>query len=164
MVEARCPLVSHDPAAHAREHAIEVQLPFLQTLAPEAALAPIVLSWDRWEPSLELATALAESIVDHSSDVLLVASSDMTHYESAESAQRKDWAALDAVKAIDGERLLAVCKRENVTMCGRAPAAVVVETARQLGATGAEVVDYRHSGWVTGDDSSVVAYAGVVVG
>jgi len=162
-VEKRCTLVCHDPVAHSREHAIEVQLPFLQTLAPQAALAPIVIAWDRWDASVKLATALAESIAEHAGDVLLVSSSDMTHYESAADAERQDRGALDAIEQLDGERLLDVCHRENVTMCGRAPSAIVVETARQLGATKAEVVDYRHSGWVTGDDSSVVAYAGVVV-
>ena len=162
-VEQKCTFVCHDPAAHTREHAIEVQLPFLQTLAPHAALAPIVIAWDRWDASLTLATALAKSIAEHSGDVLLVASSDMTHFESAESAEHKDRAALDAIERLDGEQLLDVCHRENVTMCGRAPSAIVLEAARQLGATKAAVVDYRHSGWVTGDDSSVVAYAGVVV-
>jgi AmmeMemoRadiSam system protein B len=163
VLEKQCTLVGHDPAAHAREHAIEVQLPFLQTLAPSAALAPIVVGWDRWDLSLTLATALAESIAAYPDDVLLVSSSDMTHYESAASAERKDRAALDTIEQLDGERLLDVCHKENVTMCGRAPSAIVLETARQLGATKAAVVDYRHSGWVTGDDSSVVAYAGVVV-
>jgi len=162
-VETRCTLVGHDPVAHTREHAIEVQLPFLQTLAPTSSLAPIVIAWDRWDASLKLATALAESITEYPGDVLLVSSSDMTHYESAASAERKDRRALDAIEHLDGERLLDVCRRENVTMCGRVPSAIVLETARQLGATKATVVDYRHSGWVTGDDSSVVAYAGVVV-
>jgi AmmeMemoRadiSam system protein B len=163
VVEKRCTLVGHDPVAHTREHAIEVQLPFVQTLAPTASLAPVVIAWDRWDTSLAFATALAESVVEYPGDVLLVASSDMTHFESAESAEHKDRAALDAVEHLDGERLLDVCHMENVTMCGRAPAAIILEAARQLGATKADVVDYRHSGWVTGDDSSVVAYAGVVV-
>jgi AmmeMemoRadiSam system protein B len=162
-LETRCTLVGHDPVAHTREHAIEVQLPFLQTLAPTSSLAPIVVAWDRWDVSLKLATALAESITAYPGGVLLVSSSDMTHYETAASAERKDRRALDAVEHLDGKRLLDVCRKENVTMCGRAPSAIVLETARQLGATKATVVDYRHSGWVTGDDSSVVAYAGVVV-
>ncbi len=87
----------------------------------------------------------------------------MTHYESAVSAEQKDRLALAAIERLDGQELLAVCRREGVTMCGRAPAAVVLEAARQLGAQGAELVDYRHSGWVTGNDREVVAYAGVVI-
>jgi AmmeMemoRadiSam system protein B len=87
----------------------------------------------------------------------------MTHYESANSAAKKDEMALAAVRRLDAKELLEVCRREGVTMCGRAPAAVTLEAARLLGAEHAEVVDYRHSGWVTGDDSEVVAYAGVVI-
>ncbi|UCF40168.1 MAG: AmmeMemoRadiSam system protein B [Gemmatimonadota bacterium] len=162
-VEAHCPLLRHDPAAHLREHAIEVELPFLRLLAPDALLAPIVLAWDRWEPSRELGAALAAAAREWPGDVLLVASSDMTHYESADRAARKDRQALAAVERLDGEELLAVCHREGVTMCGRAPSATVLEAARQLGAQQGEVVDYRHSGWVTGDDREVVAYAGVVL-
>jgi len=162
-LSAACPLVRHDPSAHRQEHAIEVELPFLQLRSPEAQLAPIVLGWDSWYQSRELATALAEVVRGWDGEVLLVASSDMTHYESAASAARKDKIALDAVERLDGEGLLASCHRDGITMCGRAPASVVVEAAKQLGATTAEVVDYRHSGWVTGDDSQVVAYAGVVI-
>jgi len=162
-LSAACPLVRHDPSAHRKEHAIEIELPFVQLLAPDVRLAPVVIAWDAWEPSLELATALAAAVRESDGDVLLAASSDMTHYESAASAARKDRIALDAVERLDGEALLASCHREGITMCGRAPAAIVLEAARQLGATHGEVVDYRHSGWVTGDDSQVVAYAGVVI-
>jgi AmmeMemoRadiSam system protein B len=162
-VSAHSSLVRHDPSAHTREHAIEVELPFVQLLAQDVRLAPIVLAWDRWDHSLDLATALAAAARESEDDVLLVASSDMTHYESAVSAEQKDRLALAAIERLDGQELLAVCRREGVTMCGRAPAAVVLEAARQLGAQGAELVDYRHSGWVTGNDREVVAYAGVVI-
>ena len=163
-LESVCELVAHDPAAHLFEHAVEVELPFLKLLAPGVKIAPIVLAWNDWKRCRSLATAIA-TVVSHSSDdVLLLASSDMTHFESAQVAQQRDRAALDAVEELDGEKLLATCERENVTMCGRAPSATVLEATRQLGATRAELVDYRHSGWVTGDDSSVVAYAGVVIG
>lgn len=160
---ARCPLVEHDPAAHAGEHAIEVELPFLQTLAPDALLAPLVLAWDDWPSCRELGAALADTVRAASAPVLLVASSDMTHYEPARVCEHKDRLALDALARLDGAELLATCRRERITMCGRAPAATVAEAARLLGATAAEVVDYRHSGWVTGDESSVVAYAGVMI-
>ena len=162
-LESRCRLVAHDPDAHRQEHAVEVELPFIATLAPGAEIVPIVLAWEDWPRCRELATGLAELIRGWPDDVLLVASSDMTHFESARRAAEKDRVALAAIERLDGEALLEACRRERITMCGRAPAAVVVEAARQLGATRAEVVDYRHSGSVTGDDSSVVAYAGVVV-
>jgi AmmeMemoRadiSam system protein B len=162
-LEARCALLADDPAAHRQEHAVEVELPFLATLSPDSAIMPIVLSWDDWERCRTLAEALADTVAEWPEDVLLVASSDMTHFESAVRAAAKDRIALEALERLDGEGLLRVCRREGITMCGRAPAAVVVEAARRLGAKRGEVVDYRHSGWVTGDDSSVVAYAGVVV-
>jgi len=159
----RCELVGHDPLAHRDEHAVEVELPFIQYLAPSATIAPIVLAWDEWAYCRELGDALAETIRAWPDAVLLLASSDMTHYEPAQTCARKDRLALNAVERLDGGELLAVCARQQVTMCGRAPAATVLEAAQRLGATSAEVVDYRHSGWVTGDDSSVVAYAGVIV-
>ena len=159
----RCDLVSHDPLAHRGEHAVEVELPFIQYLVPSATIAPIVLAWDEWPYCRELGEALAETVRAWPEAVLLLASSDMTHYEPAESCARKDRLALAAAQKLDGQELLAICHREQVTMCGRAPAATVLEAAKRLGAAAAEVVDYRHSGWVTGDASSVVAYAGVIV-
>ncbi len=140
-----------------------MELPFLRAVAPDARLAPIVLAWDEWEPVQQLASALAATVEKWPTGVLLVASSDMTHFESAATAAAKDEMALAAVRRLDAKQLLDVCRRERVTMCGRAPSAVVIEAARRLGAESAEVVDYRHSGWVTGDDSEVVAYAGVVI-
>jgi len=159
----RCELVAHDPLAHHHEHAVEVELPFIQRLAPAATVAPIVLAWDEWSYCRELGDALAETVRAWPEAVLLLASSDMTHYEPAAVCARKDRLALAAAEKLDGQELLAICHREHVTMCGRAPAATVLQAAKRLGATAAEVVDYRHSGWVTGDDSSVVAYAGVVI-
>jgi AmmeMemoRadiSam system protein B len=162
-LERRCALVTHDPSAHWHEHAVEVELPFLLKLSPQSAIVPVVLAWEDWERCKQLADALAQLVADWPEQVLLVASSDMTHFEPAQRAAEKDRIALAAVERLAGEELLRACAREHITMCGRTPAAVVVEAARQLGATQAEVVDYRHSGWVTGDDSSVVAYAGVVI-
>lgn len=162
-LEADCPLVGFDRAAHRREHAVEVELPFLASLRPDASIVPILVAWDDWSRSERLAADLARTVSDWVEPVLLVASSDMTHFESAEEAARKDRVALDAIVRLDGRELLSVCQREQVTMCGRAPAAIVVEAARRLGAVHAEVVDYRNSSWVTGDRSNVVAYAGVVI-
>ncbi|UCC72818.1 MAG: AmmeMemoRadiSam system protein B [Gemmatimonadota bacterium] len=162
-LELRCPLVAHDPRAHRDEHAVEVELPFLTSLAPRSAIVPIVLAWEDWPRCKQLADALAGLVSEWPEQVLLVASSDMTHFEPAARAAEKDRLALAAIERLDGEELLNACRREQITMCGRAPAAVVVEAARQLGATRGEVVDYRHSGWVTGDDSNVVAYAGVTI-
>ena len=158
-----CPLVAHDPLAHLKEHSIEVELPLLCRLAPDVRIVPILLAFDDWNRTRELAGALARVVTESDEPVLLIASSDMTHYEPAHVAEQKDRMAIEAIERLDGEMLLSRCHREGITMCGRAPAAAVIEAARQLGATTAELVDYRHSGCVTGDDSSVVAYAGFVI-
>jgi AmmeMemoRadiSam system protein B len=156
-------LVSVDHDAHRAEHAIEVELPFLQKLRPDARIVPLVLARDGWSEARALGEALAALIRDWREPVLLLASSDLNHYEAAEISEKKDHRALEAVTALDGGELLARCRREAISMCGRGPAAVVVAAARHLGATRAEVVDYRHSGWVSGDNGRVVGYAGVVI-
>ena len=141
-------------------------LPFLQVLRPDARIVPLVLAWDVCEPARELGEALARVVRETPEPVLLLASSDLNHYEPASVSERKDARALDAVTALDGAELLARCRRERISMCGRGPAAVVIAAARALGATRADVVDYRHSGWVSPrvtDDSQVVGYGGVVI-
>ncbi len=159
----RSPLIVPDQSAHYREHAIEVELPFIQVIAPETTIIPMVLSFEDWSYCEAIANAIAAVVRDSAADILLVASSDMTHYEPAERAAEKDKLALAEVETLDGRHLLETCRKYRVTMCGSAPAATILETARQLGAEKATVVDYRHSGWVTGDDASVVAYAGALV-
>jgi len=159
---ARCDVLEDDPAAHVREHAVEVELPFLLARQPQLRIVPIVLAWSDWPRTRRLAEALAAVVREAPEPVLLLASSDMNHYESAAVAARKDRVALEAAERLDGEALLDVTRRHQVSMCGRVPAAAVLHAARLLGATRAEVVDYRHSGAVSGDDGSVVSYAGLI--
>lgn len=153
--------VDHD--AHQGEHAIEVELPFLQLLRTDVRIVPLVIAWDAWQPARLLGEVLAQVIRAAPEPVLLVASSDLNHYEPAATSEKKDTMALEAIRALDGEELLARCKREHISMCGRGPAAVLLRAARDLGAKKADVVDYRHSGWVSGDNGRVVGYAGVVI-
>lgn len=153
--------VDHD--AHRAEHAVEVELPFLQMLRADVRIVPLVIAWDAWEPARLLGEMLAKLVRAAGEPVLLVASSDLNHYEPADVSERKDEAALQAIRALDGADLLARCKRERISMCGRGPAAIVIAAARALGAKQAEVVDYRHSGWVSGDNARVVGYAGVLI-
>jgi AmmeMemoRadiSam system protein B len=160
---AECPLVGIDRTAHLDEHAIEVELPFLQLRRPDVAIVPLVLAWDGWEEASALGEALARIVRRWNEPVLLLASSDLNHYESAAMTELKDAQVLDAIRALDGAELLRRCRVERVSMCGRAAAATVIAAARALGSTQAEVVDYRHSGWVTGDEARVVGYGGVVV-
>lgn len=158
-----CPDAVPDHTAHAYEHAIEVELPFLRVVQPSAQIVPIVVNSDSWEASRSIAEALANLIRAWPEPVALVASSDMSHYEDAMSAERKDRMALEQITSLNGEGLLATCRRYRITMCGRAPTAVMLETVRLLGAEQVDIVDYRNSGWVTGDNANVVGYAGVVV-
>ena len=160
--EARA-LVADDPAAHAREHAVEVLLPFLQLRRGDVRIVPVVLAWETWEPAIALGQALHRAIGDRE-DVLVVASSDGNHYESASATRRKDRLALDALEALDGEGLLQTCEAHGVTMCGRVPAAVACAYARLRGGRRGNVVAWSHSGMVTGDNARVVGYAGVRLG
>ena len=153
--------VDHD--AHRGEHAVEVELPFLQILRADVRIVPLVIAWDGWDSARALGEMLARLVTAAGEPVLLLASSDLNHYEPSGVSEKKDALALDAVQALDGEELLARCKRERISMCGRGPAAVVLAAAKALGGTRAEVVDYRHSGWVSGDNARVVGYAGVVI-
>ena len=156
-------LVDVDHDAHRAEHAVEVELPFLQMLRSDVRIVPLVIAWDAWEPASLLGDVLASLVRATGEPLLLLASSDLNHYEPARVSEEKDARALEAVTALDGAELLARCKRERISMCGRGPAAVVIAAARALGAKQGEVVDYRHSGWVSGDDARVVGYAGVLI-
>src|SRR5205823_2549420 len=155
------PLVGPDHDAHASEHAVEVELPFLQIRRADVRIVPLVLAWDAWEGCRGLGETLAGLVRRWPDRVLLLASSDLNHYEPAATSERKDRRALDAVTALDGAELLARCRSERISMCGRAPTATVMAAARALGAGRADVVHYSHSGMVTGDggDGWVVARA-----
>jgi hypothetical protein len=162
-VRAASPLVAVDHVAHEGEHAVEVQLPFLQSRRGDLAIVPLVLAWDDWEDARALGEALAGVVRGWPEPVLLLASSDLNHYEPAAVNELKDAQALAAIEALDGEGLLRRCRTERISMCGRAPVAVVLAAVRALGGSRADVVDYRHSGWVTGDERQVVGYGGVVI-
>jgi AmmeMemoRadiSam system protein B len=156
-------LVASDHDAHRAEHAVEVQLPFLLALRPDVRIVPLLLAWDRWDDCHALGDALAALARRWTEPVLLLASSDLNHYDPAAVGELKDARALAAVETLDGAELLGRCRRERISMCGRAPVATVLAATQALGATRADVVDYRHSGWVTGDESQVVGYGGVVI-
>jgi AmmeMemoRadiSam system protein B len=162
-VRTACALVGVDHAAHRDEHAIEVELPFLQVRRPDVRIVPLLIAWDDWEQARTLGDALARVVTGWSEPVLVLASSDLDHYESAAVAELKDAQALAAIQTLDGAELLRRCRTERISMCGRAPVAAALAAACALGSTRAEIVDYRHSGWVTGDEARVVGYGGVVI-
>jgi MEMO1 family protein len=157
------PQVREDVAAHRFEHSLEVQLPFLQYKNPEVSIAALCLSVFDFDSASALGNGIADAIKEYGEEVLIVASSDMTHYESARSAREKDDLALAQIAALDPEQLLKVCREKEITMCGVMPATVMLIAAKKLGATKSRLVGYTNSGEVNGDQQRVVAYAGITV-
>ncbi|NWG13876.1 MAG: AmmeMemoRadiSam system protein B [Acidobacteria bacterium] len=158
-----CRLLREDPAAHAREHSLEVQIPFLQRLAFEFRFSAICVAATEYDGLEQLGHALARAIRSMSEPPLIVASSDMNHYESAEVNRRKDQMAIDQVLAVNPAGLHRAVLENDIGMCGFAPTVAALVCCRDLGATKGELIRYSHSGEVTGDDSEVVSYAGMVV-
>jgi hypothetical protein len=140
-----------------------VQLPFLQVLRPDVKIVPITLAVHSLATILRLGEALADVVASHRRAVLLVASTDMTHFQPQEVAERYDRLALDRVVALDPKGLWQVVLENDISMCGYMPTTAVLAYARARGATSAELVRYETSGDRTGDRRSVVGYAGVIV-
>jgi len=163
LVGKHAPLVEEDSTAHQYEHSLEVQVPFLQFLRPDVTIVPLCLGFNDFASCSSLGKGLALAIREYGEDVLIVASSDMTHYEPAAAARAKDDLALREMLALKPEALLQVCRMERITMCGVVPATVMLVAALALGATKAELVSYATSGDVTGDNRQVVAYAALTV-
>jgi len=163
LIRASGGLLEDDPAAHLNEHAVEVMLPFLQVRHPGVRIVPIICAWSDWERCAELARAIF-SAAGPRADVLVVASSDMNHYESAEVTEKKDHLALERVIELDGRGLLDVTESHDISMCGRIPTATACEYARLGGKRAGEVIAYSHSGLVNNDHRRVVGYAGVLLG
>lgn len=158
---AAFPALEDDPLAHRKEHAIEVQLPFLQVLLGEFSFLPVVVGTHALGDLEALGLAMAKVIAESESPVAMVVSSDMNHYEDAKTNRAKDSAALEAVLRIDPTGLYQVVRERCISMCGAGPAVAALFACQRLGADRAELVDYTDSGMVTGDDSQVVSYAGV---
>ena len=166
-----CPLLREDSLAHAREHSLEVQIPFLQRLAEQQSrgfrFAPVVLASDRYPVLEELGRAVAQSVVKadaaQSGPVLIVASTDMNHYESDAATRVKDARAIERILALDARGLYDTVRNEGITICGYAATVATIVAACELGATDARLVRYATSGDINGDYSRVVGYAGVII-
>jgi len=155
--------ITHDEVAHRYEHSVEVQIPFLQALQPNLKIAPLVLSHFSFEDCIRVAEALADGIEAFGKKVLIVASSDMSHYESRQQATAKDRLALDQIEAMNPQELYTTVHQSNISMCGIIPVTVALLASKKLGATTAKVLCYTDSGEVTGDTDSVVGYAGIII-
>jgi AmmeMemoRadiSam system protein B len=158
-----CNLIKKDEAAHTHEHSIEVQLPFMQYLKKEFKIVPIVVASSSLTAYRDIAKCLAETIKDYAKKVLIVASSDMTHYQPQNIAKEKDNMAIEAILKLDEALLLERVERYNIRMCGYVPAIIMIAAAKLLGVSAAKLIKYQTSGDVSGDYNSVVGYAGVVV-
>ena len=155
--------LQEDYVAHQHEHSIEVQLPFLQYFKRDIKLVPIMLAYSSLATYKEIGKELARAIKDLNKGVVIIASSDMTHYESQQSAERKDTQAIEAILDLNEDELFRRVDELNISMCGYAPTVSLISAAKELGATGAELVRYQTSGDVTGDYSAVVGYAGIII-
>ena len=161
-IRARCSLLREDEEAHRAEHSLEVQLPFLQVLAPGFTFVPIALGTLRFEDLVKVGEAVAEVLAEEKSAALVITSSDMNHYEDDDTTRRKDHRAIERLLALDARGLYDTCRREDISMCGLGPAVAMLSALRGLGGRQAELVRYATSADVSGDRETVVGYAGMV--
>lgn len=160
---ARTKLLVEDSGAHAREHSLEVQLPFLQQLLGSFTFVPICLGAPRYELCEEIGNAIAEVIEAQDEPVAILASSDLNHYEDQRETLRKDALAIDAVLKLSPAGLWRVVDEHDVSMCGYIPTTAMLIAAIKLGATSAQLLKHATSGDINGDYSHVVGYAAIAV-
>jgi len=156
-------LIEKDADAHFDEHSLEVQVPVLQHFKPDIKIVPITISATKLVPCLKVAEQIASAITDSGKDMLIVASSDMTHYESQLEVKNKDKLAIDAILKLDEGMLFKNVEEYNITMCGAIPTIVMLAAVKVLGASSARLIRYQTSGDITGDYDEVVGYAGIAI-
>jgi hypothetical protein len=161
-IVASAPVVCELPAAHQREHSLEMQLPFLQRVLPGVPIVPLVMGHQSRATMASLAEGLASALA--SRRALLVASSDLSHYHDSRRAGMLDRVIVDAVERFDPEAVERALVRDPGHACGGGPIVSVMRAARALGAADARVLCYADSGAVSGDTSAVVGYCAAVFG
>jgi len=161
-IAAASRLVEENDEAQRAEHSLEVELPFIQYLRPDVAIVPLVVAPEASYADLEtLGRALAEAIRKDGREILIVASSDMSHYVSQKTAEKKDMAAIRKILDLDPAGLFETVTSERISMCGFQPTTAALAAARALGASKAELIRYQTSGDASGDYTQVVGYAGI---
>lgn len=155
--------LQEDKAAHQHEHAIEVQIPFLQYFKPDIKIVPIILAYAPAETYKEIGRDIAKAVKQMGKEVVIMASGDMTHYEPQKNAEEKDAQAIEAMLNLDEDELTRRYEEFDISMCAHGPAVCLISAAKELGATRAELVKYQTSGDTTGDYSAVVGYAGIII-
>lgn len=158
-----CHLLVEDAGAHAGEHSLEVQLPFLQHLIKEFSFVPVSIGASGYAALEALGRGVAETVRHSPEPVMIVASSDLNHYEPDDVTRLKDRKAIDPILALDPRGLYDVIRREDISMCGFGPAVSMLTAAKEIGAQRAELVKYATSADMSGDRNTVVGYAGIVI-
>jgi hypothetical protein len=162
-IRSRSAVVIDMPEAHAREHSLEMHLPFVARTMAGVPIVPLVMGYQTRETAFALGDAVADAVAERDGPVLLVASTDLSHYEDAATAGRLDRVVLDHVERLDAGGLMDALEREPRHACGGGPTVAVLEAARRLGASRARVLRYADSGDVSGDKSAVVGYMAAAV-
>ena len=155
-------IIDSNADAHIKEHSAEVQLPFLQYLNPDFKFVPVTMWMQDIETSTEIGNSIYKTASELGRDVVVIASTDFTHYQPQNVAQTQDMKVIDAIKAMDENLMINRVAQLNVTMCGYGPVAATMVATKKMGATNCEILKYATSGDATGDKSSVVAYASAV--
>lgn len=158
-----------DDTAHVSEHSIEVQLPFMQYFSESFQIVPIVVKHytpDEYflKACVDVGNAIAEAVEKTKERVVIVASTDLTHYESQKTAEENDKKALDAILALDAGRLFKEVRERDISMCGYGPVAVTLTACVKLGCKKARLIKYMTSGEASGDYGRVVGYGGISIG
>ncbi|MGB9764589.1 MAG: AmmeMemoRadiSam system protein B [Candidatus Saccharicenans sp.] len=157
-------LITRDREAHRKEHSIEVQVPFLQYFQKNLSLVPILVSYQaNYESLAELGQAISRAVINFDRPVLLVASTDMSHYVSQKMAEELDHKAISFIERLDPQGLFQVVISYGLSMCGFQPTAAMLVAAKALGAKEGKLIKYQTSGDRTGDYREVVGYAGLAV-
>lgn len=156
-------LAEEDSLAHEQEHSLEVQIPFLQILKKDFQFVPLTVQHLSLEKCVEMGEALAQTIIESNEKALIIASTDMNHYESQEITLKKDQIAINSILEFNPEKLYQTVHQNDVTMCGIIPTTIVLIAAKKLGAKKAELIRHATSGEVSGDYEKVVGYASFVV-
>jgi hypothetical protein len=155
-------LIKEDEAAHLGEHSLEVQLPFIQYFKKDISIVPICISYQAsFENLEELGKALSLAIKEFKQEVLIVASTDMSHYVDEQEARKKDFLAIDKILELDARGLYDIVQAEDISMCGFQPTSSALVASKELGAKKASLVKYQTSGDITGNYHEVVGYAGI---
>ena len=157
-------LIDEDEIAHLHEHSLEVQLPFIQYFKKEVSIVPICISYFvSFEELVELGKAISSSIKEFKEEVMIVASTDMSHYVAQEVAKKKDFLAIEKMLDLDARGLYDVVKNEDISMCGFQPTTSAILASKELGAKKAALVKYQTSGDTSGNYNEVVGYAGIKI-